>query len=210
MFSASHDQLQHVGFVPATPYGRDTISILRFCLPTIFLFTFTILHVNLPPLKITGVQIFLKKLTWVALGILVPEWICLKTFYELYLTRAMVQIFKQVLNVFISTRQAHFLRRWGMHVRWASKGWRLHPDRLYRGSTFAIFKPYYNQAIDRLSDALCRSREALSRSIHTSLPTDDEIKDMIGLDSVGRVITCIPATWFAITVVGRLGSNVGI
>ena len=62
------------GWYP-TPNERGTIDILWNCLFTIFLCTWTTLHLNLPASRESSVQVILRKGKWFILTLLGPQFL---------------------------------------------------------------------------------------------------------------------------------------
>lgn len=150
-------------------------------------------------MKLTGRQQFLRKLAWVTLGVLLPEWICLRAIFEYYQARRLVHVFQRTLGVTLSKRQTHFLRCGVVNLYWVKYDYRLRPG----GFLIDFFDK--NEVAEKKS-----ARTVLYRTIHRALPSDEDIGDMSKLDTLGRLITCAQATWFAVTIVGRLTSHIGI
>lgn len=57
------------------PNGRGTIDLLWTCFATIFLCTWSTIHPNLPALGEKESRIFLRRLGYVLLCIVAPEWL---------------------------------------------------------------------------------------------------------------------------------------
>lgn len=63
-----------VGWV-AEPRTRGTMGLLYSCLFTMFICTWSALHMNVPADTDSRATIVLRKLKWMAVGILAPEYI---------------------------------------------------------------------------------------------------------------------------------------
>jgi len=62
-----------VGWVSDTDNNRSTITLLYNCLFTIFLCTWSAMHLNVPGEKDTQLRTFLRKCEWMLIGLLAPE-----------------------------------------------------------------------------------------------------------------------------------------
>src|SRR2546430_4598392 len=62
-----------VGWVSDRSHHRGTIDLLYGCLFTIFLCTWSVLHLDLPGDHHTRLRCFVRKVEYMALGILAPE-----------------------------------------------------------------------------------------------------------------------------------------
>lgn len=73
-----------VGWV-AGPTERGTLAIIWSCLGTIFACTWTVLHLNIPGYNDTKCEKFLRKVKWMVINILFPEFIFFKAVCDLRL-----------------------------------------------------------------------------------------------------------------------------
>jgi uncharacterized membrane protein len=64
-----------VGWVSDADNNRSTISLLYNCLFTIFLCTWSAMHLNVPGEKDTQLRTFLRKCKWMLIGVLAPEFV---------------------------------------------------------------------------------------------------------------------------------------
>jgi hypothetical protein len=66
-----------VGWVSDTDNNRSTITLLYNCLFTIFLCTWSAMHLNVPGEKDTQLRTFLRKCKWMLVGLLAPEFVAI-------------------------------------------------------------------------------------------------------------------------------------
>jgi hypothetical protein len=82
----------------AGPTSRGTLSLLWGCLLTIFACTWTVLHLNVPGLE-DGMWWKLRKIKWMAITILFPEFILSKAVCDLRLAICELHEFDIYLQV---------------------------------------------------------------------------------------------------------------
>ncbi|PSN70980.1 hypothetical protein BS50DRAFT_545993 [Corynespora cassiicola Philippines] len=70
-----------VGFVPE-PNGRGTIGLLWSCFATIFLCTWSAIHPNLPAIDDSPSRIFWRKVGYMLLAVIAPEYVAFCAFIE--------------------------------------------------------------------------------------------------------------------------------
>ena len=71
-----------VGWVSDADNNRSTITLLYNCLFTIFLCTWSAIHLNVPGEKDTQLRTFLRKCTWMLIGVLAPEFVAIAAIME--------------------------------------------------------------------------------------------------------------------------------
>jgi hypothetical protein len=71
-----------VGWVCDADNKRSTLTLLYNCLFTIFLCTWSAMHLNVPGEKDTQLRTFLRKCTWMLLGVLAPEYVAFLAIVE--------------------------------------------------------------------------------------------------------------------------------
>lgn len=71
-----------VGWVSDGDNKRSTISLLYNCLFTIFLCTWSAMHLNVPGEKESQLQTFRRKCVWMLIGVLAPEYVAMSAIYE--------------------------------------------------------------------------------------------------------------------------------
>lgn len=86
-----------VGWV-GNPRQRGTLALLIECLTTIFACTWTVLHLNLPAPKDAAITRVLRRIKWMAITILFPEFIFAKAVCELRLALHTSRLFYEKMN----------------------------------------------------------------------------------------------------------------
>jgi hypothetical protein len=71
---------------------RSTISLLYNCLFTIFLCTWSAMHLNVPGENESSLRVFLRKCKWMLMGVLAPELIAILAIEEWYIARQFTKI----------------------------------------------------------------------------------------------------------------------
>jgi hypothetical protein len=64
------------------PEGRGTLSIIYSCLFTVFIYAWSALHQNVPADDDSKSQVFWRKVKWMLIGILAPEFIAVTALDE--------------------------------------------------------------------------------------------------------------------------------
>ena len=80
-----------VGWVSDADNNRSTKTLLYNCLFTIFLCTWSAMHLNVPGEKDTQLRTFLRKCEWMLIGVLAPEWVAFLAIMEWYSTWELVR-----------------------------------------------------------------------------------------------------------------------
>ncbi|KAJ0108339.1 hypothetical protein J7T55_005316 [Diaporthe amygdali] len=86
-----------VGWVPG-PTERGTLTLLWSCVITIFACTWTVLHLNVPGRLDTSLTVALRKLKWMAINILFPEFVFSKAVCDLRLALQELREFDDYLR----------------------------------------------------------------------------------------------------------------
>lgn len=73
-----------VGWVSEADNNRSTVTLLYNCLFTIFLCTWSAMHLNVPGEKDTQLRTFLRKCKWMLIGMLAPEFVATVAIIEWY------------------------------------------------------------------------------------------------------------------------------
>ncbi|KAK2596001.1 hypothetical protein N8I77_013513 [Diaporthe amygdali] len=118
-----------VGWVPG-PTERGTLTLLWSCVITIFACTWTVLHLNVPGRLDTSLTVALRKLKWMAINILFPEFVFSKAVCDLRLALQELREFDDYLREIDKTIEwttRHQLSHDSWYViRWT---WEIHyPD----------------------------------------------------------------------------------
>ena len=85
-----------VGWVPNTDNKRSTIGLLYNCLFTIFLCTWSAMHLNVPSENESSLSMFLRRCKWMLVGILAPEVIATIAYSEWYCARQFVRLVRNI------------------------------------------------------------------------------------------------------------------
>jgi hypothetical protein len=80
-----------VGWVSDGNNKRSTISLLYSCLFTIFLCTWSAMHLSVPSESDSQLHIFLRKSKWMLVGVVAPEFIAAAAIQEMYAARMLTQ-----------------------------------------------------------------------------------------------------------------------
>ena len=88
-----------VGWVSDGDNRRSTISLLYNCLFTVFLCTWSAMHLNVPAETDTQLRMFLRKCKWMIVGVLAPELVAALAIQESYSARAFVRYVRAPLSV---------------------------------------------------------------------------------------------------------------
>jgi hypothetical protein len=72
----------HVGWVAEPPHGRGTVSLLYSCLFTIYICTWSAVHLNVPADDDASWEIKLRKVKWMVVAILAPEYAATNAFRD--------------------------------------------------------------------------------------------------------------------------------
>lgn len=191
------------------PDGRGTLDIIWSCIITMFLCSWSILCLNVPGPKESRFQVFWRKLSLTALGVLCPELTFSFAYGQWLQARQSVQDFnhaspgdssalhkqstwQSIQGIFTCTgliSENHSAKRWTMKEAYFAEmgGFRL------RTSDFAAFPLDAKQVHYLVSNG------------YMNLPTLDErvIEDKNKVDGLLRAITLCQISWFLINVIGR-------
>jgi len=80
-----------VGWVSDGDNKRSTISLLYSCLFTIFLCTWSAMHLSVPGERDTPLRVFWRKCRWMIIGLLAPEFVAFIAISEWNAARMLVQ-----------------------------------------------------------------------------------------------------------------------
>jgi hypothetical protein len=80
-----------VGWVSDDDNKRSTISLLYSCLFTIFLCTWSAMHLNVPGESDSPPRVFWRKCGWMLAGVLAPEYVAFLAVREWNVSRALVR-----------------------------------------------------------------------------------------------------------------------
>ncbi|KAI0707853.1 hypothetical protein C8Q76DRAFT_133316 [Earliella scabrosa] len=100
----------------AEPQSRGTYTILTSCLSTLFISTWSALHLDIPESGKRGqsaVMRFLDKLGWFAIGLLAPEYLLLLAFNQYMAARDLTTFAQEKLEGRSPGPAPWFMRAWG-------------------------------------------------------------------------------------------------
>lgn len=159
------------------PTGRGTLSIIWTCFFTIFVSTWTVLHLNLPAPKERNWQVQLRKAKWMTAAVLVPEVVTASAFAQRVAARESVRTM-QALGYEWTMKHAFYLNMGGVWIQPRDS------------QSFPI-----NAA--QLSYLLAEG--------YISVPslTKDEIWDKSKADSFAKIMACGQIGWLVLQCVGR-------
>ena len=80
------------------PNFRGTYSILASCLSTLFVSTWSALHLDIRASDQSGFMRFLDKVGWLVLGLLAPEYLLLLAFNQYMAARALTRFAQHILK----------------------------------------------------------------------------------------------------------------
>ena len=80
------------------PPFRGTYSILASCLSTLFISTWSALHLDIPDSDQSGLKRCLEKLRWLVFGILAPEYLLLLAFNQYLAVRELTKFAQEKLK----------------------------------------------------------------------------------------------------------------
>ncbi|KFY93545.1 hypothetical protein V498_04358 [Pseudogymnoascus sp. VKM F-4517 (FW-2822)] len=172
-----------------TPNSRGSIDILYTCLSTIFLCSWTVLHLNIPSSSDTPKKIFLRKLKWMAIAIIVPEFVAALAFNQ----------WRQV---------------WTLKLRLKSLSWTQAWFYVSGGLRYAEISPA-DPDVPRSVEGLYRPREGKRitppEAIQSMGPSNDDlIQAENKTDSLTKGIVVLQVTWFTIQCISRAAENLPI
>ena len=82
----------------AEPHFRGTNSILISCLSTLFISTWSSLHLDIPESGQSSFKRFLDKLGWLVVGLLAPEYLLLLAFNQYMAARSLTKYAQEELK----------------------------------------------------------------------------------------------------------------
>lgn len=118
-----------VGWYTA-PNERSTLSLVYSCLITTFACTWTVLHLNVPAIRDSGWTRFKRKAKWMAITVLLPEFIFAKAVCELRLAlQTMVGLDKKIRHEYDNDLSCVTEFEYGEKIKWT---WRVKYGRVVR------------------------------------------------------------------------------
>lgn len=170
VFPVPVNNTELLGFVPS-PTGRGTLDILRSCLVTLVICLWTCLHLNLPPPASTALGNLRRRLKWMAITAIAPEYVAALAINEFFIARRGV-------------REINGLPQ----MSTLSNGWTM-TDVFY-----ANMGGYVLQIPDHPGVAIDTKQIIfLVKNAHIALPPSNHrlIEDMSKADAIAKALACI-------------------
>ncbi|OBT39997.1 hypothetical protein VE00_09425 [Pseudogymnoascus sp. WSF 3629] len=186
---------EHLGWTQ-TPNTRGSIDILYTCLSTIFLCSWTVLHLNIPSCSDTSKKIFLRKLKWMGVAIMVPEFVTALAFNQWMQAWAIKRRLKTV-----SWAQAWFCVSGGLRYSEIAPA---DPD--VPGSVEGKYRPRVILFCDDKGSRITPPEAIPS----IGLPSDDMIKAENKTDSLSKIIVVLQVSWFTTQCISRAAEGLPI
>jgi len=160
------------------PNGRGTIGILWACFFTIFVATYTVLHLNLPARNESRIRVLIRKTKWMTIAVVVPEVLTASAFAQYTAARDSMATMVALGHDKWTMRHAFFLNMGGVWLR-------------PRDSD-----PFPINATQLLY---------LVKGKHIDLPslTEEEIWDRSKADSFAKTFACFQIGWLVLQCLGR-------
>jgi hypothetical protein len=180
-----------VGWV-AGPHTRGTMSLLLSCLTTIFLCTWTVLHLDVPrnDEKRTMVAMFRRKAIWMVVAAIAPEIVVSIAVGEYLEARKTRRVLSSRSGRNWSLNQAFFLNMRGL-VYTSSNA--------YSCTVTSILT--YRKVEGLLGTSVGSQSEASWK--FEDLPSDATIQDKSKSDSLAKSLALLQCTWFVAQVIAR-------
>lgn len=179
-----------------TPNTRGSIDILYTCLSTIFLCSWTVLHLNIPSCSDTSKKIFLRKLKWMGIAIIVPEFVTALAFNQWKQAWTIKRRLKTV-----SWTQAWFCVSGGLRYSEIAPA-----DPNVPGSVEGKYRPRVILFCDDKGRRIIPPEAIPS----IGLPSDDMIKAENKTDSLSQLIVVLQVSWFTVQCISRAAENLPI
>ncbi|KAF3761385.1 hypothetical protein M406DRAFT_281352, partial [Cryphonectria parasitica EP155] len=166
------------------PDTRSTLGLIWSCLGTIFACTWTVLHLNLPGLDDTTWEKTLRKVKWLAINILFPEFIFSKAVCDLRL--ALEEL-----------RESETEQKWtAVHSYYAQMGGLLKLHYILHGPAYSVFTACM------LTPQYKWNKNSDHPLVHLVLSKDD-IQDKSKADWLLKGIAVLQITWLIVSVAAR-------
>ncbi|KAG6997845.1 hypothetical protein G7Y79_00037g073630 [Physcia stellaris] len=166
------------------PAGRGTLDVIWSCFFTIFVATWTVLHLNVPALEERSWQIQLRKAKWMVAAIIVPEVVTASAFAQRVAARSSVRAMKNL----------------GYH--WTMQ----HAFYLNMGAVW--LQPKDSKAFPLNATQL----QHIVATGYMDLPTitEEEIWDKSKADKFAKIFACGQIGWLVLQCMGRKIQNLPI
>ncbi|KAI4287570.1 MAG: hypothetical protein L6R35_003175 [Caloplaca aegaea] len=170
-----------VGFVHE-PNGRGTLGIVWTCLTVIVLNTWTVLHVNIPPSRWRSWHMYLHKLKWALVTVLIPEGILAIAFTQ----------WRHARNTIPKMRR--FVPAWTLHHGFYAEmgGFKVVDETTGQQYTFRTPQLHW-----------------LAQSGLISLPeiTNKDIRDKSKASRLAKTLACLQSAQFLVSSLARVVQN---
>jgi len=167
------------------PNGRGTIGIVWGCFFTTFVATYTVLHLNLPDRKESGLRVLARKAKWMTIAVVVPEVLTASAFAQYIAARDSVAAMKALGYKEWTMRHAFFLNMGGLWL-----------------------KPRESAAF------LINAAQLLYlvEGKHIELPdlSAEEIQDRSKADSFAKIFACFQIGWLVLQCLGSAAQRLPI
>ncbi|MCJ1452577.1 hypothetical protein MMC28_002920 [Mycoblastus sanguinarius] len=198
---ATAKNMKRQGWTPEPNCGRGTAAIIWQCFTTIGLCTYVTLHLSIPPLRLSGTATFVRKLFWVSIGLVLPEFVCFVALLQ-YKDAKLFREACRIMNFHISMAQAFFILSGGVAIRKlqdygisAGGGYRRPSEEFdIDDDTIWIYDPQYTDSENKKTDLVVTARNVLP---------DDQIHDRSKANIVAKAITSVQALWTLLQIVTR-------
>ena len=174
--SANNKTIIH-GWVPE-PDGRGTWSIVWSCLVTIFICTWSVLHLDVPK-RHGRWYLFFRKVRWMLLAALAPEWILYCSVESFFEARSLL----------------------GRLVTHGGDGWTLEHAEFAIAGGIRVKSPNSGKIVPNRIESLKKAVE--SGQIKEPPISKEELKSRSKSDGVVKLIALLQITWFGLQALFR-------
>lgn len=169
-----------LGFVPEPDSGRGTVGILWNCFFTIFLCTWSAIHLDVPK-HADKLYLLRNKMGWLCLGVVAPEVIALRAIVEWLRTREVLRNMRKGGWENATMLEAWYLSMGGIRIRTS------HGDIL------------------RIRNIVKAVPE-----LPGQFPSRQQIIDKSKSDFLAKFLTCLQMLWFFVQSIARLSQGLSI
>ena len=169
----------------SSPNGRGTFDILWGCLFTIFLCTWTVLHLNIPSKDENYYDLQRRKARWMVQAIMAPEFVLVFATGQKVDARRSVQLFKEIGHPEWSLRHGFYANMGGFHLITGE------------GLRFPVNAKHIHYLVKY-------------GYIDFPTTTSKEVWDKSKADGFQKTLTCLQSIWFIIQFIGRVAQRLPI
>lgn len=170
-----------LGFVPE-PTGRGTFGIIWSCIAVLFLNTWTVLHINVPPADRSKWRCYLHKMKWLLIIAIVPDGIVATAFSQWRYARRSVKEMKECAPWW-TVLHGHYAEMGGYKVQDDSSG----QQYIFRASQLAWLAQENLLAIPEVSA--------------------EDINDRSKTGQAAKFLACAQSAWFLVQAFARVGQR---